>query len=67
MAQWQASVKGSSKAQLDAMVRVADSPEEVLAVLAHEIGHVELRHILRQVQQDSLLAAVVTTLTGDAT
>jgi hypothetical protein len=51
----------------DAMVRVADSPEEVLAVLAHEIGHVELRHILRQVLQDSLLAAVVTTLTGDAT
>jgi predicted Zn-dependent protease len=50
----------------DAMVKVADSPEEIMAVLAHEIGHVELRHTLRQALQDSLVAAVVTTLTGDA-
>jgi lipoprotein NlpI len=50
----------------DAMVKVADSPEEIMAVLAHEIGHVELRHTLRQALQDSLVAAVVTTLAGDA-
>jgi predicted Zn-dependent protease len=50
----------------DELVRLTDSPEEVMAVLAHEIGHVELRHTLRQVLQDSLVDAVVATLTGDS-
>jgi hypothetical protein len=50
----------------DAMVKATTSPEEVLAVLAHEIGHVELRHTLRQVLQDSLVAAVATAVVGDS-
>lgn len=50
----------------DEMVKATTSPEEVLAVLAHEIGHVELRHTLRQVLQDSLVAALATALVGDS-
>lgn len=50
----------------DAMVNAAESPEEVLAVLAHEIGHVELRHTMRHVLQDSMTAVAVATVTADA-
>lgn len=50
----------------DAMVRASDSPDEALAVLAHEIGHVEHRHAMRQLVQGSAVAVVVATLTADA-
>jgi Zn-dependent protease with chaperone function len=50
----------------DEMVNLAKSDEEVLAILAHEIGHVELRHVMRHVLQDSAVAVAAATLTGDA-
>jgi predicted Zn-dependent protease len=57
---------GGSIVITDDMVDLAESDEEVLAVLAHEIGHVELRHVMRQVLQDSAVAVAAATLTGDA-
>jgi hypothetical protein len=50
----------------DDMVNAAESREEVLAVLAHEIGHVELRHTMRSVLQNSAIAVVAATVTADA-
>jgi predicted Zn-dependent protease len=50
----------------DDMVKAAESLEEVLAVLAHEIGHVERRHTLRHLLQDSAVAVVTTAVTADA-
>jgi len=50
----------------DDMVKAAKSPEEVLAVLAHEIGHVELRHTLRSVLQNSVVAVAAAAITSDA-
>jgi predicted Zn-dependent protease len=50
----------------DDMVKAADSPEEVQAVLAHEIGHVELRHTMRSVLQNSAVAVAVAAVTSDA-
>lgn len=50
----------------DAMLNLAETNEEVLAVLAHEIGHVEKRHVMRHIIQDSLVAMVIATVTGDA-
>jgi len=50
----------------DDMVEIAETDEEVLAILAHEIGHVELRHVMRHVLQDSAVAVAAATLTGDA-
>jgi predicted Zn-dependent protease len=50
----------------DAMVNAATSQDEVAAVLAHEIGHVERRHALRHLLQDSAVAVVVASVTGDA-
>jgi predicted Zn-dependent protease len=57
---------GGSIVITDDLVNLAESDEEVLAVLAHEIGHVELRHVMRHVLQDSAVAVAAATLTGDA-
>jgi Zn-dependent protease with chaperone function len=51
----------------DALVNKAESPDEVLAVLAHEIAHVELRHAMRGIIQGSVVAVVAATVTADAT
>jgi predicted Zn-dependent protease len=50
----------------DDMVLAADSREEVQAVLAHEIGHVELRHAIRSVLQNSAVGAAIAAVTSDA-
>jgi predicted Zn-dependent protease len=39
---------------------------EITAVLAHEVGHVRLRHGLRTLLQGAGLAALISTLAGDA-
>lgn len=49
----------------DQLVRLARQDEELLGVLAHEIGHIERRHALRQVLQASMLGLVTTAVTGD--
>jgi Zn-dependent protease with chaperone function len=50
----------------DEMVKATETTEEVLAVLAHEIGHVELRHTMRSVLQNSVVAAATAAVTSDA-
>lgn len=50
----------------DQMVETAKEMEEVMAMLAHEIGHVELRHTLRSVLQGSAIGVIVATVTSDA-
>ena len=50
----------------DEMVQKAASPGEALAVLAHEIGHVERHHAMRHILQDSAVATLAATLTSDA-
>lgn len=49
----------------DELVRLADNQDEVLAVLAHEIGHIRHRHSLRGVLQNSSVALMIASLTGD--
>lgn len=49
----------------DDLVRLAQDDEELIAVMAHEIGHVHHRHILRQILQNSLTALLVAGLFGD--
>lgn len=49
----------------DGLVKLAGSDEEILAVVAHECGHVRRRHILRGVLQNSAIVVVVTLVTGD--
>jgi predicted Zn-dependent protease len=50
----------------DEMIKLAKSRDEVMAVLAHEIGHVEHRHSMRQLLQGSAIALAVSAITADA-
>lgn len=50
----------------DELVAIANNDEELLSVLAHELGHVVHRHSLRQVLQNSALSLMITYATGDA-
>lgn len=50
----------------DQMIEKAESEDEILAVLAHEAGHVERRHVLRQLLQGSVLGVAVAAITSDA-
>lgn len=50
----------------DQLVKLADDDEQVLGVLAHELGHVRGRHSLRQLLQTSVVGMVVAWYTGDA-
>lgn len=49
----------------DELVGLAERDEELISVLAHEVGHVVHRHGLRQTIQSSLLAISLVLLTGD--
>ena len=50
----------------DALAEFGGDFSELTAVLAHEVGHVRLRHGLRTLLQGAGLAALVSTLAGDA-
>lgn len=49
----------------DELVGLAQADEEILAVLAHELGHVRHRHIMRQLLEGSAVALLVAAVTGD--
>lgn len=49
----------------DELVAIAKSDHELLAVLAHEAGHHEHRHALRQTLESSGILVVTTLLIGD--
>jgi Zn-dependent protease with chaperone function len=49
----------------DELVNLSKNDDEVVSVMAHEIGHLEHRHSLRMVMQDSALALVTSAVTGD--
>jgi predicted Zn-dependent protease len=51
----------------DQLVDLSDNDDEVLAVLAHELGHVYHRHIMRSILESSATGFIVTSLTGDIT
>ena len=49
----------------DQLVSLASNDEEILAVLAHELGHVSERHPLRQLLQSSVVGLAMTWYLGD--
>lgn len=50
----------------DQLIELSQHPNEILAIFAHEIGHVVHRHGMRMMVQDSLLFFLLTLLVGDA-
>jgi Zn-dependent protease with chaperone function len=49
----------------DELVRLMNNDEELMGVLAHELGHLHERHLMRRIVQSSAVGAVVTVIFGD--
>ncbi len=56
---------GGSVVLLDELVNLAANDEEIIAVLAHEMGHVAEKHGLRQMLQASVVGLAMTWYIGD--
>jgi len=51
---------------MDGLVELSEEPWEIDSILLHEIAHVEERHGLQSVFQDTLLTLMVSVMLGDA-
>lgn len=49
----------------DALVALAENDQELLAVMAHELGHLQHRHGIQTFLQNSTLLVIVAAVTGD--
>lgn len=49
----------------DKLVELAESDDELLAILFHELGHLEHKHMLRRMLQGSMVTLAVIFITGD--
>ena len=49
----------------DRLVEIADSDDQIHAVILHEIGHIEHHHAMRQVMQTTIVSLLLIALTGD--
>jgi Zn-dependent protease with chaperone function len=49
----------------DELVELSEDDDEVVSVIAHELGHLVHRHSVRMVLQDSAVAVLIATITGD--
>lgn len=56
---------GGSVVFTDDLILLLDSDEEFLAVLAHEVGHLEHRHVLRSVLRSTSVAVLTAIVFGD--
>jgi len=50
----------------DQLVELAPDDDALAGVMAHEIGHVEKRHLMRQIVSGTVVGAVSTLIAGDA-
>ena len=50
---------------LDPLVELAGNDEEIMGVIAHELGHVAKRHSMRQLIQSSVVSFVIASYFGD--
>jgi Zn-dependent protease with chaperone function len=49
----------------DELIALAKNNDEIVAVLAHELGHVKGRHALRQTLQGTVAGLIIIAITGD--
>jgi Zn-dependent protease with chaperone function len=57
---------GGIMVMTDELVKLAQSDDEVIAVLAHELGHIEQRHFMRRLISSAIVGAVITLLSSEA-
>lgn len=51
----------------DDLVKLAKNDEQIISVIAHEMGHIQYQHGLRSILQDSITALFMAGLLGDIT
>ena len=51
----------------DELVELAKNDDEIISVLAHEIGHLQRRHALRMALESSAIAVLASAYLGDVT
>jgi Zn-dependent protease with chaperone function len=49
----------------DELVAASENDDELVAILAHEIGHLEHRHSIRMAMQSSAVALILAAISGD--
>ncbi len=49
----------------DELVTASENDDELVSILAHEIGHLEHRHSIRMAMQSSAVALIIAAITGD--
>ncbi len=49
----------------DELVTISKNDDEIVAILAHEIGHLIHRHSIRMAMQNSAVAVLIAAITGD--
>jgi Zn-dependent protease with chaperone function len=49
----------------DELIDLAKNNDEIVAVIAHELGHVKGRHALRQTLQGTVSGLIIIAITGD--
>jgi beta-barrel assembly-enhancing protease len=57
-------IPGGNIYMFSGLLTMSDSPEEVAAVLAHEIGHAEKRHVVNKIMKEFSIAVIVGILAG---
>lgn len=50
----------------DELVALMDNDDQVAGILAHELGHLHERHLMRRIVQSSAIGAAATAIFGDA-
>lgn len=56
---------GGNMVITDELIGLAKNNDEIIAVLAHELGHVKGRHALRQTLQGTVSGLIILAITGD--
>ena len=49
----------------DELIELAEHDEEIIAVLAHELGHVRHRHVMKHVARNAIVAVLLAAYIGD--
>lgn len=57
-------IPGGNIYMFSELMKTAENPEEVAAVLAHEIGHAEQRHVVTKLIKELSLTVIVSVLSG---
>ena len=56
---------GNTVILTDELIELAEHDEEIIAVLAHEMGHVQHRHVMRHVARSAIVAVLLAAYIGD--